>query len=155
MSVPTNNRTPFRAMAVGLIVVAVACVALTIYWLTVKSTFLASHYGHQPKHALVAGIVAVVALIGAGILWRQDSRSAPESSGVRFARTGGPAAPDRVPVGPRARLSRGVLVSRRKRPAARPRHRRLRHRAPRSVGLAPSWRSRRRDGPGTRRGGRR
>ena len=72
MSVPTNNRTPFRAMAVGLIVVAVACVALTIYWLAVKSTFLASHYGHQPKHALVAGIVAVVALIGAGILWRQE-----------------------------------------------------------------------------------
>ena len=73
MSVPTNNRTPFRAMAVGLIGVAVACVARTIYWLAVKSTFLASHYGHQPKHALVAGIVAVVALIGAGILWRQDS----------------------------------------------------------------------------------
>lgn len=75
MSVPTKNRTPFRAIAVGLIVVVVACAALAIYWLTVKSTFLASHYGHQPKHALVAGIVAVLALIAASIVWRQPRRA--------------------------------------------------------------------------------
>ena len=64
----------FRAIAVGLLVVAVACAALAIYWLAVKSTFLASHYGHQPKHALVAGVVAVVALIAASIVWRQGRR---------------------------------------------------------------------------------
>ena len=75
MSVPTNNRAPFRAIAIGLIVVAVACAAAAIYWLTVKSTFLASHYGHQPKHALVAGIVAVLALIAATIVWRQQRRA--------------------------------------------------------------------------------
>jgi uncharacterized membrane protein len=56
-------------------VVAVACAAVAVYWLTVKSTFLASHYGHQPKHALVAGIVAVVALIAATIVWRQQRRA--------------------------------------------------------------------------------
>ena len=75
MSVPTNNRATFRAIAIGLIVVAIACAAVAIYWLTVKSTVLASHYGHQPKHALVAGIVAVLALIAASIVWRQPRRA--------------------------------------------------------------------------------
>ncbi|MGP8160673.1 MAG: hypothetical protein ACLQGJ_05550 [Candidatus Dormibacteria bacterium] len=75
MSVTTTSRAPYHAIAVGLIVVVVACAALAIYWLTVKSTFLASHYGHQPKHALVAGIVAVVALIAASIVWRQQRRA--------------------------------------------------------------------------------
>ena len=76
VSSPSPNRTVFRAVAVGLLVVAVACAALAIYWLAVKSTFLASHYGHQPKHALVAGIVAVVALIAASIVWRQGRQTA-------------------------------------------------------------------------------
>jgi flagellar basal body-associated protein FliL len=73
---PSPNRNMFRAIAIGLLVVAVACAAVAIYWLTVKSTFLASHYGHQPKHALVAGIVAVVALIAASIVWRQGRQTA-------------------------------------------------------------------------------
>jgi TRAP-type uncharacterized transport system fused permease subunit len=75
MSVPTKNRAPYRAIAVGLIVVAVVCAALAIYWLVAKSTFLATHYGHQPKHALVAGIVGVLALIAASIVWRQQKRA--------------------------------------------------------------------------------
>jgi len=67
------SRSSFRAIAAGLIVVAVACVALTIFWLAAKSSFLASHYGHQPKHALVSGVVALLALVGASILWRRGS----------------------------------------------------------------------------------
>jgi len=67
------SRGSYRAIAAGLIVVAVACVALAIFWLTVNSSFLASHFGTQPKHALVAVIVGLLALIGAGILWRRAS----------------------------------------------------------------------------------
>jgi len=72
---PSPNRTRSRIPAIGLIVVAVVCAALAIFWLAVKSTFLASHYGTQPKHALVAGVVAVLALIAASIVWRQHPRA--------------------------------------------------------------------------------
>ena len=75
VTTPGPNRVLYRVIALGLLVVAVVCAALTVFWLTVKSTFLASHYGHQPKHALVAGIVAVVALIAASIVWRQQRRA--------------------------------------------------------------------------------
>ncbi|MGA2284523.1 MAG: hypothetical protein ABSH07_12820 [Candidatus Dormibacteria bacterium] len=72
---PSLNRTLIRILALGLIGVAVVCAALAIFWLAVKSTFLASHYGTQPKHALVAGVVAVLAVIAASIVWRQHPRA--------------------------------------------------------------------------------
>ena len=65
-----GSRSTNRLIAAGLIVAAVVCVALAVFYLTVKSSFLASHYGTQPKHALVFGGLAVLALIGANIAWR-------------------------------------------------------------------------------------
>ena len=71
----TSVRTYNRAIAAGLIAVAVACAGLAVFYMTVKSTFLASHYGHQPKHALVFGGVALLALIAANIVWRRRPSS--------------------------------------------------------------------------------
>jgi len=65
-----RNRNNNRPIAAGLIVVAAACVGLAIFYLTVKSTFLATHYGTQPKHSLIFGGLGVLALVGASIAWR-------------------------------------------------------------------------------------
>jgi flagellar biosynthesis/type III secretory pathway M-ring protein FliF/YscJ len=70
----SNVATGFRSnrlAAVGLVAVAVICAALAVFYMTVKSTFLASHYGHQPKHALLFAGLAVIALIAASIVWRR------------------------------------------------------------------------------------
>ena len=71
MSVPTTSRTRNRAIAVVLLVIAAVCAALAVFWMTVNSSFLASHPGHQPKHAAVAAGIAVLSLIAANIFWRQ------------------------------------------------------------------------------------
>ena len=71
MSATDRSRTSNRAIAAGLIAVAIACAGLAIFYITVKSTFLASHYGHQPKHAIVFGGLAVLALIAANMVWRR------------------------------------------------------------------------------------
>lgn len=68
-----GSRNANRPIAAGLIVVAVACIALAVFYLTVKSSFLATHYGTQPKHALIFGGVAVLALVGANIAWRSHT----------------------------------------------------------------------------------
>ena len=64
------SRNSNRPIAAGLVVAAVACIGLAVFYLTVKSNFLASHYGTQPKHAVIFGGLAVLALIGASIAWR-------------------------------------------------------------------------------------
>ena len=71
MSATDRSRTGNRAAALGLIAVAIACVGLAIFYITVKSSFLASHYGHQPKHAVVFGGLAVLALVAANVVWRR------------------------------------------------------------------------------------
>jgi len=70
MAGTTSRRTTNRIAALALLLVAVVCAAMAIFYMTVKTTFLASHYGHQPKHAIVLGVVAVLCLIGANIVWR-------------------------------------------------------------------------------------
>jgi len=72
---PSPHRTLSRILAIGLVAGAVVCAALTIFWLTVRSSFLASHDGTQPKHALVAGVLAVLALIAASVVWRLQRRA--------------------------------------------------------------------------------
>ncbi len=70
----SNVATTFwsnRLMAIGLVVIAAVCAALAVFYMTVKSSFLASHYGHQPKHALLFAGLAVIALIAASIVWRR------------------------------------------------------------------------------------
>lgn len=71
MSPARRNRT----IAITLVIIAVACVALAVFYLTVKSSFLAAHYGTQPKHALLFFGLAVVALIAANIVWRAGRRA--------------------------------------------------------------------------------
>lgn len=82
MSGAVANRSRNRAFALALVAVAVVCAAMAVFYMTVKTTFLASHYGHQPKHAIVLGVVAVLALIAASIVWRlREVRRAPGSAG--------------------------------------------------------------------------
>lgn len=64
-----------RAIAIVLVIAAAICVALAVFYLTVRSSFLASHYGTQPKHALLFFGLAVVALIAANIVWRAGRRA--------------------------------------------------------------------------------
>jgi predicted membrane channel-forming protein YqfA (hemolysin III family) len=71
---PTTTRN--RLIAAVLIVVALACVALAVFYLTVQSSFLASHYGTQPKHALLFFGLALLALIAASVIWRAGRRQA-------------------------------------------------------------------------------
>jgi len=68
-----NSRKGHRGIAVGLLVIAVACIVMAIYNLVVKTSFLASHYGTQPKHAIVLAVVAVIALFAANIAWRHKA----------------------------------------------------------------------------------
>ena len=65
-----GGRNSNRPIAAGLVVAGVACIGLAIFYLTVKSSFLATHYGTQPKHAVIFGGLAVLALVGASIAWR-------------------------------------------------------------------------------------
>ncbi len=60
-----------RALAAVLIVVAVVCLALAVFYFTQKTTFLAGPPARiQLKHGLLFAGLAVVSAIGANILWR-------------------------------------------------------------------------------------
>ena len=69
-----NSRKGHRGIAVFLLAVAVVCIGLAVYYLVVKTTFLASppaatHW----KHALLFAAIAVVALFAANIAWRHKA----------------------------------------------------------------------------------
>jgi hypothetical protein len=61
-----------RALAAALIVIALACLGLAVFYLTQKTTLLASPPARiQLKHGLLCAALAVLAAIGANILWRR------------------------------------------------------------------------------------
>lgn len=62
-----------RALPAGLIVVAVVCVGIAIFFATQKTGLLASSVGIHHKHAIVFGGLAVLALIAANIAHRRSA----------------------------------------------------------------------------------
>ncbi|HYA01180.1 MAG TPA: hypothetical protein VEK76_12665 [Candidatus Binatia bacterium] len=68
MTTTSRNRT----IAACLILVAAICAGLAVFYFTQDTTFLASAPARiQIKHGLLFAALAVVALIGANIVWRR------------------------------------------------------------------------------------
>jgi len=63
------------ALVAGCIAVAVVFAAVAIFYATATTSFLASETGHHYKHAILAGLLAVLALVAA-------SFARPRSAGV-------------------------------------------------------------------------
>jgi hypothetical protein len=69
---PGAARHPGRPLATALIVIAVILLGLAVYYLTQKTTFLASPPARiQLKHGLLCLGLALVSAVGANILWRR------------------------------------------------------------------------------------
>jgi hypothetical protein len=62
-------------VALVLIVIALACAALAIFYWTTKTTLFASDFGLHTKHAIVFSALALLALIAANFAWRAGARS--------------------------------------------------------------------------------
>lgn len=75
MADSTSIRSRNRAIASGLIVVALICAGLAVFYFTQKTTFLAwwSTEKIQVKHGLLFAVLAVVALVAANIVWRRET----------------------------------------------------------------------------------
>ena len=75
MADSTSIRGRNRTLASGLVVVALICAGLAIFYFTQKTTFLAwwSTDKIQLKHGLLFAVLAVIALIAANIVWRRET----------------------------------------------------------------------------------
>jgi divalent metal cation (Fe/Co/Zn/Cd) transporter len=69
---PDAGHHRHRALAAALIVIALVCLGLAIFYFTQKTTFLAGAPARiQLKHGLLFAGLAVLSAIGANILWRR------------------------------------------------------------------------------------
>ena len=66
---------PNVLVAAVLIVIAVACAALAIFYWTTKTSLFASDVGLHTKHAILFTALTVLALIAANFAWRAGART--------------------------------------------------------------------------------
>lgn len=66
---------PNVLVATVLIVIAVVCAALAIFYWTTKTSLFASDVGLHTKHAILFTALTVLALIAANFAWRSGARA--------------------------------------------------------------------------------